>query len=209
MEIDKEFKEALSHLPAKEKDKLVLRLLRKDKVLAERLFFELVSGLSAEDRRKELEKAILKKIPVITSRFHSPGYLMADIKYLSGDITFHLKVTKDKYGEIELNLLVLSEILKLTNEKIAKTSFDNAYKFCMYCIKKVYSLLVLIKHFDEDYQADFHKQLEKIGLLFTDNPHLMKLSINNGLDVNWLTQADIPDDIKKEQQRLKSLGFLK
>ena len=209
MEIDKEFKEALSHMPAKEKDKLILKLLRKDYILAERLYFELVSGKSVEDKRKELEIDILKKVQNMCAHFYSPGYLMMDIRYLSGDITEHVKITKDKYGEIELNLLLVAEVLKLTNERIVNINFSNAYTFCMYLVKKMFNLIVLIKHFDEDYQADFHQQLEKIRGLFSENDHLMQISINNGLDVNWLISADIPDDIKKEQERIKKLGFLK
>lgn len=48
MTFPKEFKEALSHLPSKEKDKLVLRLLRKDLLLANRLLFELVNTNTVE-----------------------------------------------------------------------------------------------------------------------------------------------------------------
>ena len=40
MTFDKDFKEAISHLPSSEKDKLILRLLKKDLVLANRLYFE-------------------------------------------------------------------------------------------------------------------------------------------------------------------------
>lgn len=39
---DIDFKKALQELPEKEKDKLILRLLRRDLDLAEKLYFELV-----------------------------------------------------------------------------------------------------------------------------------------------------------------------
>ena len=44
---DIEFKKALQELPEKEKDKLILRLLRRDMDLAGKLFFELVDGNTA------------------------------------------------------------------------------------------------------------------------------------------------------------------
>jgi len=47
----KEFETAISHLPAKEKDKLILRLLKKDLILANRLQFELVDNGNIEERR--------------------------------------------------------------------------------------------------------------------------------------------------------------
>ena len=50
----KEFKEALSRLPSKEKDKLILRLLKKDLVLANRLLFELLSTNTVEEERQKM-----------------------------------------------------------------------------------------------------------------------------------------------------------
>ena len=56
MSFPKEFKEALSHLPSKEKDKLILQLLKKDLVLANRLLFELVNTNTVEEQREKVEK---------------------------------------------------------------------------------------------------------------------------------------------------------
>jgi hypothetical protein len=55
MVFEKEFKEALLDLPIKEKDKLLLRLLKRDVPLANQLYFELVSTQTVEERRAELE----------------------------------------------------------------------------------------------------------------------------------------------------------
>ena len=41
MEFSKEFKAALSQFSSKEKDKLIFRLLKKDKLLSKKLYFEL------------------------------------------------------------------------------------------------------------------------------------------------------------------------
>jgi hypothetical protein len=79
----------------------------------------------------------------------------------------------------------------------------------MYCIMKMFNLIVLIKYFEQDYQVDFHQQLEKKGCMFGENDHLMRICIHNGLDVNWLINADIPDNIKQEHQRIKKLAYLK
>lgn len=48
MKFDPEFKKALSQLPSGEKDKLILRLLKHDLTLANRLAFELLSADSAQ-----------------------------------------------------------------------------------------------------------------------------------------------------------------
>ena len=56
MTFPKEFKEALSHLPSKEKDKLILRLLKKDITLANRLMFELVNTNTVDEQRNKIKK---------------------------------------------------------------------------------------------------------------------------------------------------------
>ena len=55
---DIDFKRALQELPEKEKDKLILRLLRRDMDLAEKLYFELVDTDSIEDKRRIMEMNI-------------------------------------------------------------------------------------------------------------------------------------------------------
>ena len=52
MTFDPEFKKALQLLPEKEKDKLILRLLKRDLQLANRLQFELVETDSVQDKRE-------------------------------------------------------------------------------------------------------------------------------------------------------------
>ena len=61
----------------------------------------------------------------------------------------------------------------------------------------------------EDYLADFRDDLTTLGELIAENELLMKTAINNGLDVNWLTLGEIPEDIKQRQDSLKKQGFLK
>ena len=62
MKFDQEFKDAISRLPGKEKDKLILRLLKKDISLANQLYFQLVESRSVEELRTEVELAISKEI---------------------------------------------------------------------------------------------------------------------------------------------------
>ena len=55
MKFDDDFKREIANLPYKEKDKLILRLLKKDYILANRLYFELISTDSIQDRRLVME----------------------------------------------------------------------------------------------------------------------------------------------------------
>ena len=120
MKFEKDFKEALSNLPPKEKDKLILRLLKKDLVLTNRLYFELVSSDNIEDRRDEKEKYIINILSRQSKTFYSPGILLMEMRELSGSITEHVSITKDKYGEPYLNLILIIETLRLNQENISK-----------------------------------------------------------------------------------------
>lgn len=206
----KEFKEALSCLPSKEKDKLILRLLKKDLTLANRLLFELIDTKSVEERRAEIEEHITTKVARSAERFYSIGYLNMDVRYLSGDISEHVRITKDKYGDASLNLLLLIEVLKQNKENIAIAGPPvKLRKFCTAIIARVFKVLLLIHKMDEDLLIDFKEDLMVLGKLMSDNEILMIMAINNGLDVNWLLHAEIPSDLISLHRELKNNGFLK
>ncbi|CAL2085514.1 protein of unknown function [Tenacibaculum sp. 190524A02b] len=101
----KSFKEAISQLPAKEKDKLILRLLKKDPTLANRLYFELIDTSSVDEKRAALAIHIQNSIERFSQYNNTPGYIMMYMRDISGEINEHVKVTKDKFGEISLNFV--------------------------------------------------------------------------------------------------------
>ena len=209
MRFEKEFKEAVSNLPEKEKDKLILRLLKHDLALANQLYFELLSVQTKEERRTEMEAIVINRVADMSQSFFSPGYLLMDMRYLSGEITEHVKTTKDKLGEVSLNLLMLNEVLKQNSSRISNLNPGKFRKIAIYIIARAFKLLVLIRSMHEDYFTDFKSDLFTLGELIGQNDHLMRTAIHNGLDVNWLLSGSIPDDIKQQHERLKQQGFLK
>lgn len=209
MVFEKEFKEALLDLPVKEKDKLLLRLLKRDVPLANQLYFELVSTQTVEERRSELEEMVVKRVSNMSKRSSSIQDLLKEMRSLSGDITEQVKITRDKFGEISLNLIMLNEILKTNKPRISFFYRAKAHKFAVYVIARAFKLLVLIRAMHEDYLADFRDDLATLGELIAENELLMKTAINNGLDVNWLISGEIPENIKQRQDSLKKQGFLK
>lgn len=209
MKFEPEFKEAIRRLTPEEKDKLILRLLKRDIPLANRLYFELVSTDSAEDRRSELEQRVRKSIEKMGGTFYSWGYLLMDLRYLSGDITEHVKITKDKIGEVSLQLVLLNEWLEKFVPKINGDAPGNSQKICVYIVAKVYKVLLLIQALHEDYRVEFREDLNRLGMSFGDCHYLMKTAIRHGLDVNWLLSGDLPEDLKKTYSELRKHGFLK
>ena len=205
----KELKKAIQELPSAEKDKLIFRLLRRDLDLAKRLHFELVDVETVEDKRIAFEASMLKKIAQYSGHFYSVGYLLQDTRFLSGDITNHVKITKDKFGEVSLTIKMLIQVLTLNNDKIQNQSYSKSYTLCIYVIARAFKILLLIKAIDEDYFIDFKEDLKSLGLLIGHNPMLMRTAINNGLDVNWLLSGEIPEDIAAMHKDIRANGFLK
>ena len=206
---DKEFKEAISHLPSKEKDKLIIRLLRKNLNLANRLYFELIDDKGVDERRDQLEIRIISRVKQATNTFYSPGYLKMDMGYLSGAITEHVKITKDKFGEAYLNLLLLNEVLQQNNKNIANAPFQKARKCCIYIIAKTFKILMLIQKLHEDFHIEFKEEIQQLGELIGENDYLMRTAIHHGLDVNWLIRFNIPEGIAVTYKDLRANGYLR
>ena len=209
MTFNNEFKEAVSHLPSKEKDKLILRLLKKDLVLANRLYFELVDDRTVDQRRAILEERVKHRIKRATETFWSVGYLTMDMRYLSGEITEHLRITKDKYGEVSLNLLMLNEVLKYNQKRILEAVPRKARKISIYIIARAFKILILIQKLHPDYRIDFEEGLWTLGQRIGENEILMHTAINNGFDVNWLLHEELPENLTQVHADLRKQGFLK
>lgn len=205
----KEFKQAIQELPSVEKDKLIFRLLKRDLDLANRLHFELVDVETVEDKRATFEIDMLKKINYFSERFYSVGYLLQDTRFLSGEITNHVKITKDKFGEISLNMKMLIHLLTINNDRIQSQTYSKAYTLCIYVVARAFKILLLIKAIDEDYFLDFKEDLALLGEVIEQNPMLMRTAINNGLNVNWLLSGEIPSNIVAIHKDIRANGFLK
>lgn len=211
MTFSKEFKEALSHLPSKEKDKLILRLLKKDLVLANRLLFELVNTNTVEEQREKLEDQLIYLVRRNAQNGHySIGYLNWDVRDLSGLINEHVSITKDKFGEAYLNLIMINEVLKLNRTFILNSRPPaKRRKFCVAVIARVFKILLIIHKLDDDLLIEFEDLLIKLGDLIVENKFLIAEATKNGLDINWLFNSDIPENIVSIHKEIRANGFLK
>lgn len=209
MAFDPEFKKALQLLPDSEKDKLILRLLKRDLNLANKLRFELVDTESVQDKREQLKNNIIRRIQLATDRYYSVGYLLMDIRDISGEINQHVAITKDKFGEISLNCLMLKQMLELNNERIGTEKYGKAYTLCIYIIARIFKILMLIQKQHEDLHLEFNDDIATLGKLIGNNHHLMKTAILNGLDVNWLIEFNIPNNIADIYKTLRENGLFK
>ena len=208
MEYSKEFKQALSEFSSKEKDKLIFRLLKKDKLLSKKLYFELIEEETTDDKRNTMESYLKERITDLSKHIGNPKYFLVLVRKLSGEITEHVKVTTDKFGDVFLNLFLVNTILE-HNDKLSRQRFDAVYKLYIYLINKIIKVLIQIQKLDEDYWLEFDEILTDIDFQLHENLYLEKLCINNGLDFNWLKCENIPDHFELIVKDIRSQGFLK
>ena len=194
VKLTKEFKKAIAQMPSNEKDKLLFRLLAKEPALVEKLTFQLLEdGESAEDRRDEIKQMIEEHLEKYQTYFYTPGYLQMELRALSGEINRHVKTTKDKYGEVALNLFMLNKVMELYNEKVMKFDSQKSRTFNEYVVKRTLKIYALLKKLHEDYIADFKEDLQQLGRDIGRNDTMMRIAIHNMLDVNWLLKGILPD----------------
>ncbi|OCA75513.1 deoxyuridine 5'-triphosphate nucleotidohydrolase [Chryseobacterium arthrosphaerae] len=208
MEYSKEFKAALSAFSSPEKDKLIFRLLRKDKLLSKKLYFELIDPETTDDKRDFMEDQVKEKVLLAAKYIGNTKYFLTIIRKISAEITEHVKITTDKFGEVSLNLLLVNAILDY-NADLSRQRFDNVYKLYLYIINKIFKSLTLIRKLDEDYWMEIDDYLRDAEKKILENHYLQKLCINNGLNFNWFECANIPENIDQIMKDTKSQGFLR
>lgn len=97
----------------KEKDKLFFCFIVKEEVLVNCLIFELLEGVGSwEERCSEFVISIEWDVIYVIWVFYLLGFLLFDLCVISGDINWYVKAIKDKYGEIEFNLLMFNLVLE-------------------------------------------------------------------------------------------------
>ncbi len=209
MKLDDELKKAIAELPEKQKDKLLFRLLRQHPLLADQLYFELVDDTSVDGRRDRMEARLVTRMEQATASYRSPKRLLTDLRLASAEIAEHVKVTRDRYGEVHLNLRMLVLALSGNATRLNSTTYGLSAKLCIYVVAKVFHMLVLMQKLHPDLRFDLLRDLRAIGELMGANNSMMRTAIHHGLDVNWLLTGDVPDTIEAIRKELRERGFLK
>ena len=152
--LPKDLEKAVLNLPTKEKDKLLIKLIGKSELLIQQLNFQLLEDDSdLRHKREEIKNLILK----VSKMYHdTPGWMMVDMRDLNGRITHHVKVTKDKYGEVELTLFLLNTFFEnqLSNLEHYSGKSDT---ISLYIAKRTEFLLNKLPKLHEDYYIEFER----------------------------------------------------
>jgi hypothetical protein len=154
--------EVLKMLTPEQKDKLLLKLFRKDPLLVEKLAYEFFEDTSdLEKRRADIKDKIDKYITQKYVVWDTPGELMMELRSINGRITEHVKITKDKYGEVELTILLLNTAF----ERFWKMLHDKqgrADTYSEYVLKRTQNLLKVLGKLHEDHYMDFAEDLNRL-----------------------------------------------
>lgn len=160
----KELKTAITELPVKEKDKLLLRLIAKDKVLTEHLHFKLLEDPSdLELRQQALEEEISAAIQALklAAKVGSRESLVL-LRRLNGRVNHHYKVTKDPQTDAELRLLLLELIPVDYNESVFSSLGKYNERLKTYFLRSVLALYKKYVKLHEDLQYDLNEKMNSI-----------------------------------------------
>jgi len=109
---------ALIDLPAREKDQLLARLVAQDAVLTEQLAYRLLEGPDAlADRRAALRQQVDDPV---RGYHQTPNDLLVILRQLQARLTYHTRITDDAFGEVELSLRLLANVLQQQPALVAR-----------------------------------------------------------------------------------------
>ncbi len=162
--ITDELKREILRMPTIEKDKILLRLIAKDEMLIAKLQHQLLEDEDdARHKREEILQYIKRNItPTNNPNYHyTPGLMMMSMRDCNGTITRHVKITKDKFGEVELSLALVLEVF-INHETMLATGANKAENFADYVVKKADFILKKLDKIHEDYYIEFEEKVNQM-----------------------------------------------
>ncbi|WP_181304198.1 hypothetical protein [Rufibacter sp. XAAS-G3-1] len=156
-----DFKQALKKLSEKEKEALLLRLVRKDAEAYDTLAFELLEDVTLETLIERSSETIHDILFTVSGRSLSKA-LGRGLKKATQEIARYQRITKDRKGEVELHLYLLDLIFENFTGQ-----FESIYKgFYVATARLVLRTMMLIKkHLHEDYHLEYQ---DKLNAFLTD-----------------------------------------
>lgn len=191
-----ELKEAILNQSEKEKDKLLVRLINKDKKLMEQLHFLLLEDESdLIDRISNVKNDLEKLFTVIEKNVsrktlnYKHKELTTCLKTASGLVNEHASITKNKESELDLRLLILEEAFDTYFNLYQNESFGyKADAHFAYIAARFKAILALYDKLHEDLQYEYRERIEKVTK-FIHNTILSEYVI--ALNINYLNYVQI------------------
>lgn len=155
----KALKTEILALPPKEKDKLLLRLVAKDKVLTEHLHFLL---LEDEVDLKARVVALKEEIKNTSKDFDIAKDVLVNLRKQMKLINHFLKVTKANFEDVELRIFLLNHT-QIEFKARSYSSFKNYEQlFAVFFVKSIRTTLTKFEKLHEDLQFDLQEDFNKL-----------------------------------------------
>jgi hypothetical protein len=149
-----ELKKAIENLTPAEKDKLLFRLISFKPDLIKKMTYELLEDKETLDSRTtKIEQSINQYLQSVSSWF-TPGNLLMEMRSANALITEHVKVTKDKMGEVFLTIHLLSEAFRLCRKELDTFPEERCITFGEYVIKRSAVVMEKAQKLDPMFQQD-------------------------------------------------------
>lgn len=166
---DPELKTAVLQLSQKEKDKLLVRLVGKDKMLLKQLHYELLEDESdLADRIEVLKNKLFELFEKMqaehkTVRNHRfDKYIGTNIRHANGLVNEHEKITKDKLSDVECRLIILNELFQRFPSLFDQSSYYNAPQLITYIQNRIKAVVTKYEKLHEDIQFDLREPFQSM-----------------------------------------------
>jgi hypothetical protein len=160
----KDLKVEILGLPPKEKDKLLLRLVAKDKVLTEQLHFLLL-----EDESNLRDRVISIKATVLQTMENSQSSkninvkdVLTNLRKLAKAVNHNFRVTKASFEDVDLRLFLFNNTLMVPKSNIFSSVKNYDQIFVDYFVKATLVTLRKYKKLHEDLQFDLRDEFNKL-----------------------------------------------
>lgn len=187
---DTELKEAVLNLPEKEKDKLLVRLVGKDRMLMKQLRFKLLENeADLADRIVQVQTELNDHMDRITGTPHARAprdyaFLLSELRYLSGIVNEHFNVTKDTLSELQLRLSILTWSFREAKSLFDARPFRFNDKLLAYQAGRIKYVWGKYAKLHEDLQFDFRDELNEV----------LETAWNSGLE-SYLSLSGLPKEV--------------
>ena len=164
----KDLKTEILALPPKEKDKLLLRLVAKDKVLTEHLHFLLLEDEShLRDRVEAIKDQILQTMQsLMLNKSLNAKEVLTNLRKLAKQVNHNFRVTKAAFEDVDLRIFLFNQTPIEFKSNIFSSHKSYEQIFATYFVK---STQVTLRKFYKlhpdlqfDLQADMIELLNKI-----------------------------------------------
>ena len=163
---DPELKKAVLSLPPAEKEKLLVRLVSKDRMLLKQLRFQLLEDETDLDERitsvhKQLEQLFERLRGQIRSASEQRNavHLVGELRYASGLINEHVTITKDKMSDVQLRLFLVSQSFAHFGRLFGQHPYGHNRKLLEYQSGRLKYILGKYAKLHEDLQFEFRDEL--------------------------------------------------